>query len=73
MSLDIQFTSYRDDDTLTTIINGKRYKYYNVPPFQHWKMCELLQKGVRGKVVQMLKRYSRPELHKEGEGRCGSG
>ena len=62
MSLTIKFTGYTKDGTLTVMLNGKRYKYYAVPPFQKEKMDFLLSIHDVGGVVRLLKKYSRPDL-----------
>ena len=63
MSLHLEIVSYRSDGTLIASMNGKRYKYYDVPPFQRKKMQLHIDMGDVGWAVKLLKRYSRPELH----------
>ena len=63
MSLDIQLTSYTKTGILTVMFNGKRYKYYDVPPFQVKRMKFLLYQKNKGEVVRILGRYARPELY----------
>lgn len=62
MSVDIDIVSYRDDGTLVVSMGKRRYKYYDVPPFQKNKVKFFLEIKDIGAAVRLLKRYSRKDL-----------
>lgn len=63
MALDLQEVRYSADGILVMSFNGKRFKYYDVPPFQRQKIKTFLFMSEKGKAIKLLKRYSRPDLY----------
>lgn len=63
MPLDLQVVRYSSDGVLVMSFNGKRFKYYDVPPFQKEKIKTHLFMHDTGSAVKLLKRYSRPDLY----------
>ena len=61
--------SYTDCGILTILVNERRYTYFHVPPFIKEKIAYIIEKGGRGGVMKMLRKYSRRDLFDMGRWR----